>query len=208
MLIGALILSLFVSLGTALVSLTWLATAERIAENQRLALLRGLNQLIEPDSYNNALEEDVIHVSHPLLGNDQPMPVYRARRDGDPVALALTAVAPDGYTGDIRLLIGIRHDGVLSGVRVLEHRETPGLGDAIDERRSNWILGFDGRSLDNPPEARWQVKKDGGEFDQFTGATITPRAVVRAVHRALHYYHQHREALFVPLQDQVENPDG
>jgi Na+-translocating ferredoxin:NAD+ oxidoreductase subunit G len=208
MLIGALILGFFVSLGTAVVSLTWLGTAERIAENQRLALLRGLNQLIDPDSYNNPLEEDVIQISHPLLGSDQPMPVYRARRDGQPIALVLSAVAPDGYAGDIRLLIGIRHDGRLTGVRVLEHRETPGLGDAIDERRSDWILGFSGRSLDNPPESRWHVKKDGGDFDQFTGATITPRAVVRAVHRALHYYHQHREALFAPLAVNVENPNG
>jgi electron transport complex protein RnfG len=126
MIIGALIMGFFVSIGTALVALTWQLTAERIAENQRQALLRGLNQLIEPSIYNNALEEDLIHVSDPLLGNG-PQAVYRARQDGVPVALALRATAPDGYAGNIELLIGIRYDGQLSGVRVLQHRETPGL---------------------------------------------------------------------------------
>jgi len=203
MIIGAVIMGFFVSVGTALVALTWQLTAERIAENQRQALLRGLNQLIAPSTYNNAPEEDLIQVSDPLLGNGSQA-VYRARQDGVPVALALRATAPDGYAGNIELLIGIRYDGQLTGVRVLQHRETPGLGDAIDERRNDWILGFAGRSLDNPPEARWLVKKDGGDFDQFTGATITPRAVVRAVQRALHYYHNHREALFAPLSPVVE----
>ena len=204
MLTGALILGFFVSLGTAIVSITYLGTAERIAENQRQSLLRSLHQLIDPQSHTNALDEDIQWVNHPLLGNEA-MPVYRARRDGEPVALVLSATAPDGYAGDIRLLIGIRHDGQLTGVRVLEHRETPGLGDAIDVRRGNWILGFDGRSLDNPAEARWQVKKDGGDFDQLTGATITPRAIVRAVYRALRYYQEHREALFAPRQDPLQN---
>lgn len=204
MLTGALILGFFVSLGTAIVSITYLGTAERIAENQRQSLLRSLHQLIDPQSHTNALDEDILWVNHPLLGNEA-MPVYRARRDGEPVALVLSATAPDGYAGDIRLLIGIRHDGQLTGVRVLEHRETPGLGDAIDVRRGNWILGFDGRSLDNPAEARWKVKKDGGDFDQLTGATITPRAIVAAVHRALRYYQEYREALFAPRQDPLEN---
>lgn len=204
MLISAVILGLFVSVGTALVALTWQGTAERIAENQRQALLRGLNQLIDPDSYNNPLEEDVLYVTDPALGSTQPQAVYRARQDGIPVAIALRSTAPDGYAGDIELLIGIRYDGQISGVRVIAHRETPGLGDRIDERRSNWIHSFNDRSLQNTTTAEWQVRRDGGEFDQFTGATITPRAVVRAVHRALLYYHEHREALFVPVASPVE----
>lgn len=204
MLTGAVILGFFVSLGTALVSLTHFGTAERIAENQRQSLLRSLHQLIDPQSHSNAIEEDVLWVNHSLLGSEAPQPVYRARRHGEPVALVLSTIAPDGYAGNIQLLVGIRYDGQLTGVRVLQHQETPGLGDAIDVRRNDWILGFDGRSLDNPPEARWQVKKDGGDFDQFTGATVTPRAVVRAVHRALRYYDQHREALFAPLAPMKE----
>ncbi len=204
MLIGAVILGFFVSIGTALVSLTYLGTADRIQENQRLGLMRGLNQLLDPDSYNNAPEEDVLHVNHALLGNERGHAVYRARKDGDPVALALRATAPDGYAGDIELLIGIRYNGEVTGVRVIAHRETPGLGDGIDERRSDWIHSFEGRSLDDPSEERWRVKKDGGVFDQFTGATVTPRAVVHAVRNALRYYHLHREALYAPTPGTIE----
>jgi electron transport complex protein RnfG len=122
--------------------------------------------------------------------------VYRARLHGEPVALVIAAVAPDGYSGTIRLLVGINVDGSLSGVRVVAHRETPGLGDAIEEERSDWILGFTGKSLQNPPLQKWAVKKDGGAFDQLTGATITPRAVVKAVRQALLYYRDQKDALF------------
>ncbi len=108
----------------------------------------------------------------------------------------MSAVAPDGYSGNIRLLVGVQADDTLSGVRVVAHRETPGLGDAIDEQRSDWVYGFDGKSLGNPPLAKWAVRKDGGHFDQLTGATITPRAIVRAVRRTLLYYRANREALY------------
>jgi electron transport complex protein RnfG len=110
----------------------------------------------------------------------------------------LEAVAPDGYSGRIKLLIAIRADGELAGVRVLAHRETPGLGDYIEIAKSEWISGFTGKSLDNPLPDNWKVKKDGGQFDYMAGATITPRAVVRAVRRALDYYAQNRERLFAP----------
>ena len=108
------------------------------------------------------------------------------------------AVAPDGYSGPIRLLVGVNADGTVAGVRVLSHRETPGLGDPIDAARSDWIHGFEGRALDDPPAAAWTVRKDGGAFDEFTGATITPRAVVHAVRRVLEYAQANREALFEP----------
>ena len=114
------------------------------------------------------------------------------------ITVILTPVAPDGYSGEIRLLVGIRYDGSLSGVRVLEHHETPGLGDAIEEGRSDWITRFTGLSLSNPAAPGWTVKRDGGHFDQFTGATITPRAVVKAVHRCLIYFAQNRAYLFAP----------
>jgi electron transport complex protein RnfG len=112
------------------------------------------------------------------------------------VALLLSPVAPNGYSGAIRLLAAIRPDGTLAGVRVLEHRETPGLGDAIEARRSNWILGFEGRSLGNPEPLRWKVRRDGGDFDQFAGATVTPRAVVQSVYEALVFFKDRRDRLF------------
>jgi electron transport complex protein RnfG len=117
------------------------------------------------------------------------------RLGGRTLAVLLGAVAPDGYSGAIRLLVAVGTDGRVIGVRVLEHRETPGLGDFIETRRSDWIHGFAGRSLGDPPPAGWQVRKDGGEFDQFTGATVTPRAVVRAVRNALTYFDRHRTEL-------------
>jgi electron transport complex protein RnfG len=131
-----------------------------------------------------------------MLGTDEAVTVYRARREGKPIALVMAPVAPDGYSGAIKLLIGIGYDGTLTGVRVSAHHETPGLGDAIDEERSDWIFGFDGKSLDNPPLDRWRVKRDGGAFDQLTGATITPRAIVKAVKKSLLYYREHRADLF------------
>ncbi len=192
-----LVLLLFALVGTAMVAFTYEQTHERIAANERATLLRKLNQLIPGERYDNALLDDRITVVEPsLLGTDGPVSVYRARQHGEPVALVMDPVAPDGYSGSIRLLVGINHDGSLAGVRVVAHRETPGLGDAIDETRSDWIFGFDGKSLQNPPAARWAVKKDGGDFDQLTGATISPRAVVNAVQRTLRYYQANHPHLF------------
>jgi len=197
MIVSAVLLGLFAVIAAALLAWTHDATAPRIAENQRQAVLRQLHALVPATSHDNDLFADVTHVRAPArLGGDEPLPVYRARRGGRPVAAVLTAVAPDGYNGTIRLLVAVRHDGTLLGVRVVDHRETPGLGDAIDERKSDWILGFAGKSLRDPPPEQWRVKRDGGVFDQFTGATITPRAVVAAVRRALEYYQHHRDELF------------
>lgn len=195
--ITTVILLLFTLTGTAMVALTHENTRDRIAANERATLLRKLNQLVPAASYDNLLLDDRITVSDPdMFGNDQPVTVYRARRQGEPVALILTPVAPDGYGGSIKLLVGIRTDGSLGGVRVVAHRETPGLGDDIEEERSDWIYGFDGKSLADPPEARWAVRKDGGAFDQLTGATITPRAIVKAVKRTLLYYRANHETLY------------
>lgn len=193
--ITAVILLLFAIIGTALVASTYEATRERIAANERATLLRKLSQLVPPDSYNNNFLDDTIDVSTPALAGS-PQRVYRARMNGQPVALVMTTTAPDGYSGSIRLLVGINHGGTLRGVRVVRHRETPGLGDAVDEQRSDWIHQFSGRSLDNPPLPQWKVKKDGGSFDQLTGATITPRAVVRAVRETLLYFRDNQGMLF------------
>ena len=207
--ITATILLLFALVGTALVVLTFDNTRERIAANERATLLRKLHQLIPPELHDNTLLEDTLTVTDStLLGTSEPVTVYRARKAAQPVALVITPVAPDGYSGSIKLLVGINVDGTLSGVRVVAHRETPGLGDAIDESRSDWIHLFDNRSLGDPPLERWGVKKDGGNFDQLTGATITPRAVVKAVRQALLYYRDHQEALFARNATSTPAPDG
>lgn len=201
MLVGAFILGLFAVAGTGLVALTHDGTAERIAENERQSLLRSLHQIISPDSHDNDIYTDTIEVSDPLLGTNQPVMVYRARLGKQPVAAVIAAIAPDGYAGTIKLLVGIHYDGSIAGVRVVSHKETPGLGDAIEAERSDWILGFNGHSLREPEEERWKVKKDGGIFDQFSGATITPRAIVGAVHNTLRYYQNNREALFAAAEE-------
>jgi len=205
-LITAVVLLLFALVGTAMVTFTYDNTRERIAANERAALLRKLNRLIPEEAHDNALLQDSIQVhNETLLGTPDPVTVYRARKDGKPVALVIAPVAPDGYSGTIRLLVGINVDGSLRGVRVVAHRETPGLGDAIEEERSDWIQIFNGKSLQDPPLARWAVKKDGGAFDQLTGATITPRAVVKAVRQTLLYYRGHQQALFA-TEDTASRP--
>jgi electron transport complex protein RnfG len=195
--ISAVFLFLFAVIGAGLVAFTFDSTAEKIADNERRALLKSLNELVPEQRYDNDIFNDVVHVRNSeLLGTSEPVPVYRARKNGWPVAAVLAPVTPDGYSGAIRLLVAINVDATLAGVRVVQHRETPGLGDAIEAERSNWILGFNGRSLSNPPAERWKVKRDGGAFDQFTGATITPRAVVKAVKEALLYFQRHSQELF------------
>jgi len=147
--------------------------------------------------HDNPLMRDTVMLPPaPELGTAEATIAHRARLGGRPTGVALEAVAPDGYSGRIKLLIGIRADGELAGVRVVAHKETPGLGDYVEVTRSDWIRGFEGKSLDGPPEKDWKVKKDGGEFDYMAGATITPRAVVKAVRKALRYHEQHRDLLY------------
>jgi len=131
-----------------------------------------------------------------MLGNNKPMPVYLGTLNGEPSALAIESIAPDGYNGAIKIIVGIRNDGTITGTRVLAHQETPGLGDKIDLRITNWILSFTGKQVTADNEDQWRVRKDSGQFDQFTGATITPRAVVKAVKQTTQYVNQHREAIF------------
>lgn len=192
------LLGLFAVVGVGIVAYTFDHARVRIAQNERVALLAKLGVLVPPAQYDNDMLTDSVEVvSKTLLGTAKPVTVYRARRRGQPVAAVFTpVVAPDGYSGPIKLLIAIRADGSLAGVRVIAHRETPGLGDPIEETRSNWILNFTGRSLSNPGATGWKVRKDGGIFDQFTGATITPRAVVKAVYNTLTYFAAHKDELF------------
>lgn len=199
--ITASILLLFAVLGTGLVAFTFDNTRGIIEANARAALLQNLHELVPPERHDNDLVNDTVAVRDTnLLGTDEPVTVYRARRNGQPTAAIFAPVAPDGYSGDIKLLVAINVDGTLAGVRVTAHRETPGLGDGIEASRSDWIRKFTGRSLADPDEKRWAVKKDGGEFDQFTGATITPRAVVKAVKKALIYFKHNRQTVFADAQ--------
>jgi electron transport complex protein RnfG len=191
------ILTCFAIAGTGLVALTFTGTRDIIIANEREALLTSLSDLVPPERYDNAVTEDTIQARDPeLLGIPEPITIYRAYQGNQPVALFATPVAPDGYSGPIKLLVGVYADGTLAGVRAISHKETPGLGDAIDSNRSDWIRTFTGRSLNDPPPDRWQVKKDGGDFDQLTGATVTPRAIVKAAHNFLIYFARHREHLF------------
>ncbi len=198
------LLGLAAVIGTALVATTYIATHEKSVENEREFLMRSLTAIVPESTFDNDIFNDTITVVSPrLLGTPNPVTAYRARRNGAPVAVVLTPIAPDGYNGNIKLLIAIRFDGSLGGVRVVAHRETPGLGDDVEIERSNWITTFNNYSLDNLNASRWRVKKDGGAFDQFTGATITPRAIVKAVYQSLQYFASNRDALFaIEKQDE------
>jgi electron transport complex protein RnfG len=172
-------------------------TRDRIARNQQAWIKQHLDALIPPQSYDNDPLTDIIRVRAPeLLGATQPVAIYRARKAGAPVAAAIRSVAPDGYRGPIELLVGIAPDGTLIGVQVIRHNETPGLGDAFENREAGWLDRFAGLSLENPPQQRWSVRRDGGDFDAFTGATITPRAIVKAVRRTLEFYRGNSERIF------------
>lgn len=192
---NSLVLGLFAIVTVGGVTLLQQLTAERIQASERAAQLRALNEILPRGSYDNALLDSSIEVHDPLLGTREPVAAYIARKDGEPTAVILQAIAPDGYSGAIQLLIGIRADGQIAGVRVVEHHETPGLGDKIELAKSPWIRSFEGRSLSDPEASGWAVRKDQGAFDQFAGATITPRAVVGAVHRTLRYFAAHKAEL-------------
>lgn len=196
-LLSGVFLSLFAVVGTTLVAFTEYSTSAAIAENERQVLLRNLYALLPRDQLDNDIATDTLELpASTLLGTDDVSTVYRARMLGEPVAAIFNSVAPNGYNGKIHLLVGVYIDGRLAGVRVVKHAETPGLGDAVEVRKSPWINDFAGKSLDNPSQERWLVKRDGGDFDQFTGATITPRAVVAAVRNTLLYYQQNADMIF------------
>ena len=194
---SSLLLGIIALMGTALLAGVNELTYARIIEQEELRVLQQLNELVPTTSYNNDLLEDMIEIDDEVFfHHPAPVTVYRARMDGKPRAVMMVISAPDGYNGDIRMLAGIDSSGSILGVRVISHKETPGLGDPIDIEKSPWVLGFAGKSLFNPETPGWAVRRDGGNFDQFTGATISPRAVVKAVHRALLYFEANKQALF------------
>jgi electron transport complex protein RnfG len=203
------LLGLIAVLGTALLAGVNALTHERIVVQEKLRVLQQLNAIVSTDSYNNDLLDDKIEISNEaFFRHPAPVVVYRARMDDKPVAVLMIVTAPDGYNGDIRLLTAIDTTGTVLGVRVVSHRETPGLGDPIEIERSDWILDFTGKSLLNPQGKSWAVKRDGGEFDQFTGATISPRAVVKAVHSTLLYFKANQKSLFETASNMAKQDDN
>jgi electron transport complex protein RnfG len=207
-LIAAFILGSFAVGGVGLVAVTHEITDQRIAENQRQAMLTKLKAIVPAGRMSNDPLADRIEVSDQDLLGAPVTEVYRVRDEGNPVALILKPIVPDGYAGPIKLLVSVLPNGTLGGVRVIEHHETPGLGDKIEERKDDWIIEqFNGRSLDQPPLEEWTVKRDGGAFDQFTGATITPRSIVHAVKNTLLFVKHHGNVLYErPAQGQ--EPDA
>ena len=195
---NSLLLAVFAVCTTLLIASTHLLTKERIAEEKRKAEEKALLQIVSRDRHDNSMLDDVISVGPEAAGLNlaEDKRIYIARQGSEVVAAIIPVTAPDGYTGEIELVVGVNADGSIAGVRALSHRETPGLGDKIDLKKSDWILGFEGRSLSNPTAKGWAVKKDKGVFDQFTGATITPRAVVAATLRALQYADANSQTLF------------
>ena len=201
----AALMVLFTVIGTALLAYTYFTTKAPIEKSEAEARMALLDQVLPPPLHDNDLLKDTVEIAAGgELGNRKETLAYRARSSGQPSAVILEATAPDGYSGDIKLLIAIRQDGSLAGVRVLAHKETPGLGDYIDIGHGDWIKHFDDQSFAKTPEEFWKVKKDGGHFDYMAGATITPRAVVKAVHKALQYFSANKDILFAQATSEVQ----
>ena len=196
---SAVVLGLLALIAAGIVTGVHQLTAQRIDTAQREFRGRQVLELLPRGSYDNRPLENAVSTFDPkLLGRDEPAPAYVARQGGQATAVVLQPIARDGYGGSIQLLVGVTAQGRLLGVRVVAHHETPGQGDRIELGKSDWLHGFDGRSLGDPTDAGWKVKKDGGQFDQFAGATVTPRAVVKATHLALQYFDAHKAELLVP----------
>lgn len=193
------ILGLCAAITTGLILIVAHLTRDHIAREQAEILNHRLLEVLPADQHHPRLLDDrILLEADSLLGTSVATPAYLSRSNGTPAGVVLQVAAPDGYSGTIHLLVGVDTAGALTGVRVIPpHFETPGLGDFIELRKSDWMLSFNGKSLANTPEQHWAVKNDGGEFDAFTGATITPRAVVKAVHKALQYVDQHRDRLLI-----------
>ncbi|NOI32519.1 electron transport complex subunit RsxG [Vibrio cyclitrophicus] len=192
---NGLVLAIFACASTGLVAVTHYLTKDQIKQQEQAQLLSVLNQVIPHNLHDNELFSACTLVEAEELGTEQAMPAYIATLNGEPSAIAIEAIAPDGYNGAIKVIVGMKIDGTILGTRVLSHRETPGLGDKIDLRVSDWILSFSGKQVTDSNLERWKVRKDGGDFDQFTGATITPRAVVKSVKQAVQYVNQNNQAL-------------
>ena len=195
----------FAVIGTAILASTFFMTHDAIVKSEEGEKMKLIMQIVPPELFDNDVIKDTLNIPpSELLGTDDVTTAYRARLKGEPTAVILSAIAPDGYSGKISLILAVRTNGELAGVRVVAHKETPGLGDYIELPKSPWIKGFDGKSREVYKDADWKVKKDGGKFDHMAGATITPRAVIKAVNKALIYFEQNRDKLFVASEPKKE----
>jgi electron transport complex protein RnfG len=197
---AGLILAVIAAVCTSLVALTYSGTKDRIVANEQAWLEQSLKPALAGVEYDNNLIETTLTIAlpHELPGNE-PVLVYRALFNSEPVAALFVVTALDGFSGSIKLLIGIEAEGTATAVRVLKHHETPGLGDFIDSTKSDWINQFEDRSLSDPDRLLWALSRDGGEFDQVTGASITSRAVLKAIKETLLYFEANRESVFAGL---------
>ena len=192
----------FTVIFTALMALAYRATKDIIAASAEAEKMKLVNEILPQKDYDNTLLSDFVEMPpSDVLGTDTPTRLFRARKGGLPAALIVETVAPDGYSGKIHILVAVRDNGEVAGVRVTQHKETPGLGDYIDIRKDKnkarpWITQFTGAVYNPAAPGQWRVKKDGGRFDQVTGATISARAVTNAVGRALAFTLDNRAKLF------------
>lgn len=208
-LLTALNLLVFTVIGTAILAFTFSLTHELIAKTEEAAKLKLIMQIVPHSLFDNDIIADTVTVeASKQLGTDHPTTAYRARLQDKPSAVVLEAIAPDGYSGKISLIIAIREDATISGIRVVSHKETPGLGDYIEFAKNRWISLFDGASHARYKEDDWKVKKDGGKIDYMAGATISPRAIIKATHKALHYYEENRSRLFSPAASTTSANSG
>jgi electron transport complex protein RnfG len=199
---SGLILAAVAAICTTLVALTFNMTRDRIAANEQAFLEQSLKPVLSGISFNNDLSASayVVPAPHSLPGTANAI-IYRVTNDSAPVAALFVVTATDGFVGSIKLLIGVDYDGTVTGVRALEHKETPGIGALIDASRSDWIHLFAGSSLNAPERTAWAIRRDGGEFDQLSGASVTSRAVVNAVNQTLLYFEANRDEVFAARAD-------
>ncbi len=202
---SGLILAVLAAICTGLVAWTHQVTSGRIEQNRKDFLEASLAPALGGLYYDSELSKSAFEIQPPhALPGGGPITVYRVYSDAEPVAALFVVTARDGFSGPIRLLIGIEIDGRVSAVRVLEHKETPGLGDLIESAKSDWVEQFPGRSLNDPDRELWSIKRDGGQFDQLTGASITPRSVIKAIKETLLYFELHKDEVFAVEENDTE----
>ncbi|CAM8373577.1 RnfG Predicted NADH,ubiquinone oxidoreductase, subunit RnfG [Candidatus Methylopumilus universalis] len=188
---------IFSLVASAALSVSYFLTKTPIEESDARAKRMFLNQVVPSNLYDNNLVEDTISVEpNPLIGNKKNIDIYRAKKNNQVIAVIIETIAPDGYSGEIKTLVGVDQKDKILGVRVITHKETPGLGDYIEVDKSHWIKNFNLKSLDEMGEKEWAVKKDGGDFDYVSGATITSRAVIKSTYKSLLYVKENKKRLF------------
>jgi electron transport complex protein RnfG len=199
---NAITLSVFAFISTGLIAITYMLTKDKIALEIEQSLIRQLSEIVPAKNYTNNVFKDCIIINDRKisessnLGSNEDQKAYRMRNNDSDYAVLMTAVAPDGYSGKIELAVVISLQNTILGINILNHLETPGLGDKIERKKSNWLNQFKLLSIESKDDKNWKVKKDGGQFDALTGATITPRAVIKAVYNSLKYFKENKKSLF------------